>query len=546
MIQQHFCATIYMFNKTGDKTLLALHKKLGKWFPAGGHVEENEDYREAAEREVKEELGISNDQLLYPEYLEGYDGTCLQPFVLQKYEIIPDNHYHYELVFGAIIDEETKFYPAEGESKEIEWFDIAKIDDISTSPECRRNVKNMAKLIRDNYSREQAQNNLYLWPRYDDSLKRDLDQFVEGRSFASWNLGDLYDKVPCDFANKMNVKYGIFTSTGTAGLHASLMALGLKPGDEVIVPSMTFIRSVTPLIHLGLTPVVADIDSRTGNISPESIEKNITPRTRAVVAVHMWGIPADCTKIREICNKHNISMIEDFSHAHFSKYRDKFVGSFGDVSFASLQRKKNISVGEGGIIVTNSAEIYDRLQDITSPGSFPKSSNYSEIDFSGYGLNMRISPFGAVAAKNLLPKIDDILSDKRKNLSMLIGILHEYEDYFELPSIPQYTTFDDISWYSYKPKLKDSISLKQLQESGLWKFSDFGYPAIASHEFWRKDIDYFPFCHNIKPLIRENLPGHEEYLHNRITLNIPTAGASYWNKRVTQEWRKELGKLLAN
>lgn len=541
MTLKHFCTTTYIFNKDGDKCLLIRHKKLPFYLPPGGHIDENEDYLESSQREVAEELGFVKDSLSYPDYLQEMDGVCLQPWAVQKYTIVPEEHYHYDLVFGAIVNEDTPIKPGEGESQDVQWFNVADIDSIETTDECKKNIKKMAHKIQEAREVERVQQDLYVWPRYDESLKQDLSYFVEGRDFNTWNLGDLYEGVPCSFAKKMGVDYGIFTSTGTAGLHAILMALGLKPGDEVIVPSMTFVRAATPLNHLSLQPVIADIDPKTGNIDPASIEANITPKTKAVVVVHMWGIPADGKKIAEICKKNNIRMIEDFSHAHFSLHQDGYVGSFGDAAFASLQRKKNISVGEGGIIVTNDEAVYKRLQQVTSPGSFMDQSNYSEIDFSGYGLNMRINPFGALVAKNLLPNIDRILEDKRVAVEKLTSILAKHSDKFELVEVPDYADKSHLSWYSYKLKLKN-ITLAELKTKKLWKFSDFGYPSIADHKYWDKDSNYFPFCLGIKPETRVALPGQEAYLENRVTLNIPTVPAAYWTDQVLAEWEAALAE----
>jgi dTDP-4-amino-4,6-dideoxygalactose transaminase len=306
---------------------------------------------------------------------------------------------------------------------------------------------------------------------------------------------------------------------------------------------MTFIRAVTPLIHLSLQPVIADIDKETGNIDPEAIRANITPKTKAVVVVHMWGVPVDCEAIAKICKENNVYIIEDFSHAHFSMYKNSYVGSFGDIAFASLQRKKNVSVGEGGIIVTKDKIIYKRLQQITSPGSFINDADYANIDFSGYGLNMRMSPFGAVVVKNLLPKIDDLVKDKQKTAEVLSSILAIYDDSFELPGLPSEAS--SISWYSYKLKIK-GLTLNDLKNLKLWKFTDFGYPAIASHPYWNKDKNFFPFSLGIKPETRLPLRGHELYLKNRITLSLPTVNATYWTQENITKWDNALKELMGS
>ncbi|HYH75271.1 MAG TPA: DegT/DnrJ/EryC1/StrS family aminotransferase, partial [Candidatus Saccharimonadales bacterium] len=250
-------------------------------------------------------------------------------------------------------------------------------------------------------------------------------------------------------------------------------------------------------------------------------------------------VPADAERISQICKERNILMIEDFSHAHFSKHNDRFVGSFGDASFASLQRKKNVSVGEGGIVVTKDEAVYKRLQHVTSPGSFMDQSDYAAIDFSGYGLNMRINPFGALTVKNLLPKIDDFMQDKRVAVQKLTAILAKHPEMFELVELPDYADPTTLSWYSYKLKSK-GVTMEQLKAKKLWKFSDFGYPAISDHRYWDKDAAYFPFCLGIRPEVRTALPGQEAYLEDRITLNIPTVPAAYWTDEIVAEWEAAL------
>jgi dTDP-4-amino-4,6-dideoxygalactose transaminase/ADP-ribose pyrophosphatase YjhB (NUDIX family) len=541
MIQQHFCTTTYVFNEQGDKCLLIRHKKLPYYLPPGGHIDENEDYLASSQREVAEELGFSPEDLHYPEYIHTWDGACLQPWAIQKYTIVPSEHFHYDLIFVAVIREDIAIRPGEGESQDVQWFAVDAIDELETTSECKQNIKNASRRIRDAYAKEQVQQDPYLWPRYDEGLKSELARYAEGHDFNSWNLGDLYDDVPGSYARKMGVAYGVFTATGTAGLHAILMALGLRPGDEVIVPAMTFIRAVTPLTHLGLQPVIVDIDAKSGNIDPQAVKQAITPRTKAVIAVHMWGVPADAEQLAALCKRHDIKLIEDFSHAHFSKIGDNFVGSYGDASFASLQRKKNISVGEGGIVVTNDKALYERLQQVTSPGSFPDASIGGGIDFSGYGLNLRMSPFAAVTAKYLLSGFDRVMAAKQRSVEVLTGILAQYPEYFELVELPEYAS--DISWYSYKLVLKEVV-LEKLKAAKLWKFSDFGYPAIADSVYWQKDTAYYPFCLNIKPRVAHDLPNMETYTAGRVTLNIPTVSSDYWTSERICEWKQALADCL--
>jgi perosamine synthetase len=385
--------------------------------------------------------------------------------------------------------------------------------------------------------------NIYRTPRYSKQVENDLSSFINGNQWDDWDLIDLLNEVPHNYATKAGVKHGIFCSTGTSGLHASLMALELLPEDEVIVPCMTFIRAVTPLVHLGLQPVLCDIDPLTGNISPESIKKSITIKTRAVIVVHMWGIPCDMKEIVAICKTNGLFLIEDFSHSHFSKHKEGYVGSFGDVSFASLQRKKTLSVGEGGIIFTKHTDIYKKLQQITSPGSFKNSEFFSE--FSGYGLNLRMSPFSASIAKSLLNEVDLIVETRIHHTKIFSEILEDFHDFFTTPFIPAYA--EVVSPYGYKPVFKEPLSLSILAELNkyeLWKFSSFSYDHILSSKFWSKTRANYPFCQNIKPICYDkDFIGYNEYVKNRFSLSIPTINKEYWTDEVKNNWKEIIAKL---
>jgi hypothetical protein len=196
-----------------------------------------------------------------------------------------------------------------------------------------------------------------------------------------------------------------------------------------------------------------------------------------------------------------------------------------------------VSVGEGGIIITDNESLYKTLLEVTSPGSFSKPDESGELDFSGFGLNLRMSPFSAIAANNLLARCASFVEDRQAAVNVLVDILKDHPTKFELVEIPEYA--NQISWYSYKLRLLDT-DLEALKSKKYWKFSSFGYPAIADHEYWIKSSDYFPFCSNIKPIIRHELTGHNQYLPNRVTLNIPTVPASYWTVSNIAKWREAL------
>lgn len=386
---------------------------------------------------------------------------------------------------------------------------------------------------------------IYRTPRYSSDVEQALKDSATSAMWDDWDLDGLLTDVPHKYAAKLGAKHGIFCCTGTAGLHASLMALELLPGDEVVLPCMTFIRVATVLVHLGLVPVLADIDTQTGNLNPDSVKRTIGPKTRAVIAVHMWGIPADMTGLVALCQKKGLYLIEDFSHAHYSEHQDGVVGGLGTVSFCSLQRKKTLSVGEGGLVVTNDSEVYHRLRAITSPGSFKGTPNYNE--FSGFGLNLRMSPFSGVVARTLFEQVDSIVAARAAHAQTFDELLGELPKHFTVPQRPGYVK--TVSAYGYKPALKPGgVSLEQLMAGnslGLWKFSAFSYDDIRASPFWRKSRAHYPFCQQITPKAATEFPGYDEYIRGRISLSVPTVGKDYWTKETVQTWRSALAKIVS-
>jgi dTDP-4-amino-4,6-dideoxygalactose transaminase len=158
------------------------------------------------------------------------------------------------------------------------------------------------------------------------------------------------------FRDYRRMRHAVAVNSCTAGLHLSLLAAGLKAGDEVITTPMTFCATVNAIIHAGLNPVLADVDPLTQNLDPREVEKRITPRTRALLVVHFAGRPCDMDALGALARKHDLKIIEDCAHATEAMYRDRPLGSFGDFGCFSFYVTKNMTTGEGGMVVTNSDE----------------------------------------------------------------------------------------------------------------------------------------------------------------------------------------------
>lgn len=217
------------------------------------------------------------------------------------------------------------------------------------------------------------------------------------------------------FADYIGVKYGLGVCNGTTSIQAALFAVGVKPFDEVIVPSFTFWATAGPIIANRAFPVFADVDEETHNIFPESIEKLITERTKAILIVHVWGNPCDMDAIMAIAKKHNLKVVEDCSHAHGAMYKGRKVGSIGDVGCFSMQGSKVLSSGEGGILVTDNREYFERA---TALGHYERcaklgaDSEYSKYKLTGFGFKHRIAPLSVAVADANLDQLDE-LNEKR-------------------------------------------------------------------------------------------------------------------------------------
>jgi len=174
---------------------------------------------------------------------------------------------------------------------------------------------------------------------------------------GSWN-----NKLEKKFAEKFGVKYAVACNSGTSGLHACLSACGIGPGDEVISPAFTVIMDTFAILYQNAVPVYADIDPKTFNIDPKDIEKKITPKTKAIITVSLYGLSPDMDPIMEIAKKYGLFVIEDNAQCFLGKYKGKTVGGIGHMSVFSFENSKHISVGEGGMIITNDEMLAERAR----------------------------------------------------------------------------------------------------------------------------------------------------------------------------------------
>lgn len=304
------------------------------------------------------------------------------------------------------------------------------------------------------------------------------------------------------FADYIGVQYGLGVCNGTTSIQAALFAVGVKPHDEVIVPSFTFWASVGPIVANGAYPIFADVDEQTHNILPESIERCITKKTKAILVVHVWGNPCDMDAIMAIAKKHNLKVVEDCSHAHGATYKGQKVGSFGDVGCFSMQGSKVLSAGEGGVLVTNDRECFERA---TALGHYERckklgeNSPYARYNLTGFGFKHRIAPLSVAVADANLDCLDELNEIRYQNGKKLEALLSD------LPFLRFQKEYDGAKrvyayhYAQYIPEalggLKLTTLLQALADEGV-KCGTCGYGQLHLAPLYTRDGEFakeFPF-----------------------------------------------------
>lgn len=247
------------------------------------------------------------------------------------------------------------------------------------------------------------------------------------------------------FSSYIGRKYGISSSNGTTALHIALLALGIGKGDEVIVPSLTYVANSNTVHYTGATPVFADSNETYWCIDPDEIEQHITKRTKAIVPVHIYGHPCDMDQIMKIAEKHGLHVIEDAAESHGAEYKGRKTGTFGDVSCFSFYGNKVITTGEGGMSLTNNLKLSQKmrmLEDIHyNPKKMPAKDRF-HTEFIGY--NYRMTNIEAAIGVAQVGKINEIIIKKRKVAHYYNSLLKEVEGVVTQPEMPW---AKNVYWY---------------------------------------------------------------------------------------------------
>ncbi|MDX6648243.1 MAG: hypothetical protein QOJ97_194 [Solirubrobacteraceae bacterium] len=318
-----------------------------------------------------------------------------------------------------------------------------------------------------------------LWPVTGDDERRALLEVLESGRWCrlkdeDWRTGEagLFEE---EFRDYLGAETFLAVSNGTLAIELGLLALGIGEGDEVIVQAATYFGTVTPILRVGATPVFVDVDPRTYTIDPDGVEAAITPRTRAVFAVHLAGQPADLDRLSAICQEHSLALLEDCAQAVGTDWRGRRVGTFGDIATFSFQQDKPLQSGEGGGVAARGAELAGRVyafhQGFAMPGSPPTAKH--EV-----ATNLRISPWQAAVLRCQLRRLETQIEHRLANVSRLTELLEADDPVVPVPLHDATTRWSPYSLpFRYIPENAGDVPRQTFLEA----LAAEGLPAFEGH-----------------------------------------------------------------
>ena len=298
-----------------------------------------------------------------------------------------------------------------------------------------------------------------------------------------------FEKMACDYTG---AKYSLAMNNGTSTLHSLLMALNIGPGDEVIIPSLTYISSANVILYQGATPVLCDNDPLTFNTTVSHIKKKITNKTKAFITVDLKGLPVDYDEFNELSKETGITFISDSAESYGAIYKNRKVGTQAHAHSFSFFANKNITTGEGGMITTNNKELFNKLKMIRNQG---QDGRYNHVLL---GNNFRMTDILAAFGIEQLKKIDSLLDKK-------VYLAKKYTEFFsdnkdiQTPAIPNYV--NRPSWYMYSITLNKKIRNKLIEHLTRSNIDTrLSFPPIHAQPFYSQNFDFdtndFPNANN--------------------------------------------------
>jgi perosamine synthetase len=309
----------------------------------------------------------------------------------------------------------------------------------------------------------------------------------------NWAVGPNVEQFEELVANYVGTKYSVTFNSGTSAFHAALLAHDIKAGDEVIVPSFTFIATANAPLFVGAKPVFADIEELTFGLDPEDVNEKITAKTKAIMPIHYGGCACKIRELKEIAEDNNLLLLEDAAESLGARVINKKVGTFGDSAMLSFCQNKVITTGDGGAIVTDSREIYEKLKLIRSHGRLETSDYFSSTEYMDYvtlGYNFRMSNITAALGIAQLKKADKIIEMRRENAKYLTTELNREVKEIITPITPKdyFHVYQMFTVRVKEPKEKREDLKKYLTDNGIMSKVYFEPVHLAS--FYKNVLKY--------------------------------------------------------
>ena len=305
-----------------------------------------------------------------------------------------------------------------------------------------------------------------------------------------------FEKRLTEFFDK---RFALSFNSCTSALHSAFLAMDIQPGDEVIVPALTFFGTVTPLLHLGARPIAIDCDQR-GQMDLDQVVRSISSKTRAIVVTHMWGYATDVWSILEVCERHSIPIVEDIAHSPGARLRGQLLGTAGATAVCSLHGEKTLSCGEGGFLISDSKAVFDGAlfrSNYNRRTRYETEEDYifSEFSLTGYGIKQKINPIGAMIATQQLENLDVIVRKRAEYTFRLTEATKRFPFLKAIELLPS----EKPSWHSlillyddsYYPTVPRNLLIKALKAEGLSRVDSPGA---------NRPLSFVPLFRNPRPM----------------------------------------------
>jgi len=333
------------------------------------------------------------------------------------------------------------------------------------------------------------------WPPYDQREEKALLEVLHSRNWGGYPAPNVKaSEFGRKFAKAQDASYGICAANGTVTLEVALKAAGIKAGDEVIAPSLTWIATGAAAVYVNAVPVFADVTEDNYTIDPDHVESLITDRTRAVIVVHLGSSAADLDRFTAICKKHDLVLIEDCAHAHGGKWRGKGLGSWGDFGSWSFQSSKLMTAGEGGMLTTSNKTLEEKTQCFVNCGR--KEWGYNSFEGNPFGYNYRMSEFQTAVLLAQLEKLPEYTALRAENADYFTKLLKETDGFEILKQDERLTTAHHYQYvFKYKAEAFKGLHrdkfIEALSSEGVELDGDF-YEPMQDRPIFKPSLNEYP------------------------------------------------------